>query len=98
MVAAVVGVLVVIGVLRNGASSQPVQQPPLAVTSVASVAESPPQPVPLEPYLVQQGDTLQQIADGSGVSVEDLLSWNPAITDPDYIDVGQAIVTAPPAG
>jgi len=70
----------------------------LAVTSVASVAESPPLPVPPEPYLVQQGDTLQQIADGSGVSVEDLLSWNPAITDPDYIDVGQAIVTAPPAG
>lgn len=97
-VAAVVGVLIVIGVLRNGSSSPSVQQPPLAVTSVASVVEVPPIPPPAAPYLVQQGDTLQQIADGAGVSVSDLLTWNPTITDPDYIEVGQAVLTAAPSG
>ena len=97
-VVAVVGVLIVVGVLRNGSSSPTIQQPPLAVTSVASVIEVPQIPATPVPYLVQQGDTLQQIADGAGVSVADLLIWNPSISDPDYIDVGQTVVTAPPGG
>jgi len=97
-VMAVVVVLVLIGVVRNGSSSPIVQQPPDSVTSIASVAQAPPVPPPPNPYLVQPGDTLQQIADGSGVSVADLLSWNPGITDPDYIDIGQTVMTAPPGG
>ena len=92
----VIGVLVFIGFIRNGSSSPPVQQPPLAVSSVASVVEAPPLPSPPDPYLVQAGDTLQQIADRSGVSVADLMAWNPAITDPNYIEISQAVVTAPP--
>jgi LysM repeat protein len=95
-VLAVIGVLFVVGFIRNGSSSPPVQQPPLAVTSVASVVEAPPLPPPPDPYLVQPGDTLQQIADRSGVSVAELMAWNPAITDPNYIEVDQAVVTAPP--
>jgi LysM repeat protein len=90
----VIVMLVFIGIIRNGSSSPSVQQPPFSVSSVAPVAQTPP-PSP-DPYLVQSGDTLQQIADSAGVSVADLMAWNPDITDPNYIEVSQAVVTAAP--
>lgn len=49
-------------------------------------------------YVVQRGDTLYRIARRFGVTVEEILAVNPQITDPDQIQVGQAITipdTAP---
>lgn len=53
------------------------------------------------PYTVVKGDTLSQIAANRGVSLDDLLSANPGIADPDKINIGQKIqyppsVSAPP--
>jgi len=57
----------------------------------------PPLPPPPAPYVVQAGDTLQRITDQSGVSLTDLLAWNPTITDPNYIEVGETVLAAAPA-
>lgn len=47
-------------------------------------------------YTVVRGDTLSKIAVRFGVSVAQLLEWNPEITDPGLIRVGQVIrVSAP---
>ena len=43
------------------------------------------------PYAVTAGDTLSQIAVNSGVSLKELLSSNPSITNPDKIQVGQKL-------
>ncbi|HEX2183338.1 MAG TPA: LysM peptidoglycan-binding domain-containing protein [Rubrobacteraceae bacterium] len=48
---------------------------------------------PTEPYIVQPGDTLSEIAEDFGLSVDDLVRFN-RIRDPDVIFVGQ-IVCAP---
>jgi LysM repeat protein len=40
---------------------------------------------------VQEGDTLSQIAEAAGVSLEDLIAANPDIADPNLIYPGQAI-------
>ncbi|NLC53348.1 MAG: LysM peptidoglycan-binding domain-containing protein [Firmicutes bacterium] len=62
-------------------------------------------PVPHCPgatYTVMQGDTLFQIAQRFGVTLEALLAVNPQITNPDLIFPGQVIclppTTEPPAG
>jgi N-acetylmuramoyl-L-alanine amidase len=46
-------------------------------------------------YVVQPGDTLSNIAKHVGVSVEQLLKWNPEIKDPNKIQVGQRIRLKP---
>jgi N-acetylmuramoyl-L-alanine amidase len=46
-------------------------------------------------YIVQTGDTLSNIAKHVGVSVEQLLKWNPEIKDPNKIQVGQRIRLKP---
>lgn len=56
-------------------------------------------------YVVQPGDTLGKIAAQYNISLQDLLMFNPGITNPDIINVGQEITvpggapptTAPPA-
>jgi LysM repeat protein len=45
-------------------------------------------------YVVQSGDTLSKIAAKFGVTISDLLSWNPEISDPNLIRVGQVLVVA----
>jgi spore coat assembly protein SafA len=42
-------------------------------------------------YIVQRGDTLSAIARRFGVTVADILSINPQITDPNRLQVGQRI-------
>ncbi len=42
-------------------------------------------------YTVQSGDTLSEIAQNFGISLQDLLSLNPQISDPDLIYPGQII-------
>ncbi len=49
----------------------------------------------MEIYVVQQGDTIQSIADRFGVSVEKLIQDN-GLTAPDQLVVGQSIVIAYP--
>jgi LysM repeat protein len=95
-VLAVIVVAFVVPALSRS-TQPPTQQQPLAPASVETSAVVVP-PLPPAPYLVQAGDTMQHIADQSGVSLHDLLSWNPTITDPDYIETGQAVVTAAPPG
>ncbi len=46
---------------------------------------------PLLQYIVQAGDTLSGIATRLGVSSADLLAVNPAIVDPNAIQIGQAL-------
>jgi morphogenetic protein associated with SpoVID len=49
-------------------------------------------------YTVKKGDTLSGIAAKHGVTVQDLLQYNPGIRDPDVIDVGMKIkIPAPKA-
>lgn len=43
-------------------------------------------------YIVQKGDTLSHIALWFEVSVEDILAWNPTITNPNMIIDGQKII------
>ena len=43
-------------------------------------------------YTVRPGDTLSEIAERFGVSLDALIAANPQITDPDRIFPGQVIV------
>jgi spore coat assembly protein SafA len=49
-------------------------------------------PPPAVTYVVQAGDTLSEIAQRFGVSLDALIAANPQITDPDRIFPGQVIV------
>jgi LysM repeat protein len=95
---AVTVVLIVVGVNLSRSTEPPAQEQPAATVSVTSPVVVPPLPTAATPYGVQAGDTLERIANASGVTVEDLLAWNPDIADRDAIDVGQAVITSPPTG
>lgn len=41
---------------------------------------------------VESGDTLSVIAEQNGVTVQDILNWNPSITNPNDIYVGEQII------
>jgi LysM repeat protein len=53
-------------------------------------------PIFSESYTIQSGDTLSEIAQIFGVSVDDLISFN-AISDPDAIEAGQVLKVPAPA-
>jgi spore germination protein len=42
-------------------------------------------------YTIQTGDTLWSLAQRFGTSVEEIMFYNPQITDADHIYVGQTI-------
>jgi LysM repeat protein len=44
------------------------------------------------PYTVKPGDTLKQIADDYGLTVEKMVAANPAIRDPNLIYTGQVLI------
>lgn len=97
----VVAIVALILVVANIDWSKPApaqQQPAATATTTQAPVIVPPLPPSPEPYIVQAGDTLEKIARQSGVTVDDLLAWNPAITNPDMIDIGQAVTTAAPTG
>lgn len=52
---------------------------------------SSPSPTPLRTYVVQKGDTLNEIAARFGVSVRDLMERN-GITDPTKLQIGQVLI------
>ncbi|MEN9356963.1 MAG: hypothetical protein RL695_1134 [Pseudomonadota bacterium] len=70
---------------------------PAAATAAATSAASAVPAVPLGPdmYLVKKGDTLRAIALDHGQSYRDLAAWN-GLSDPNRIEVGQALRIAPP--
>lgn len=92
----VAAALISIGMVTSATAPAPVSQAPPSVRSVTSTTVARSVPAAQQPYVVRPGDTLERIARKSGVSVDDLLRWNPDITDSDYIDIGQAIQTRPP--
>ncbi|MDQ1014815.1 peptidoglycan-binding protein [Streptomyces afghaniensis] len=47
-------------------------------------------------YVVKRGDTLGKIAVMYRVTLDQILEWNPQITNPDVIHPGQRIRVAPP--
>jgi spore germination protein len=47
---------------------------------------------PKQTYIVQEGDTLGDIAQANGVSVMELLRNNPSLTDREYLEVGEELV------
>ena len=49
-------------------------------------------------YKVVKGDTMSGIAKKLGVSLKDLVSWNPQVKDVDRLSVGQELNTSKPAG
>ncbi len=64
------------------------------LTPFPSLTPSPttsPSPMPLRTYVVQQGDTLSEIAARFGVSVRDLMERN-GITDPTQLQIGQVLI------
>ena len=48
-------------------------------------------------YKVMKGDTMSGIAKKLGVSLNDLVSWNPQVKDVDRLSVGQELNTSKPA-
>lgn len=57
-----------------------------------------PEPEPSGTYTVQSGDWLSKIAAKFGASVDDLVAWNPAITNENDIFPGQVLRVSAPAG
>jgi LysM repeat protein len=51
-----------------------------------------PSPTPSGMYVVKAGDSLSLIAEDFSTTVEDIMAANPDITQPEAIQVGQAII------
>lgn len=73
---------------------------PATIAGLGQQVPSPPQQCDGQLYTVRQSDTLFRIGQRFGVSVQQILSANPQITNPNIIFVGQRICipdgTAPP--
>ena len=77
--------------------------PPTAVFTQPTITPLPPlptltvtpTPTPIV-YLVQEGETLLEIAILNGTTVEEITAVNPGM-NPDFLQIGQAVVLPPPA-
>jgi LysM repeat protein len=70
---------------------------PSPTPAPSAIAQLTPVPAPTaHPYTIVRGDTLQRIASRFGVTLGQILTANPEITDPNLIAVGQVIVIPPP--
>ena len=69
-----------------------------AAPSASAAPTTPPEPTP-QVYLVKAGDTLSGIATSFGLTLEELLTANPQITDPDKVAINDEIIipVAPPS-
>lgn len=72
----------------NGAATVPRQ--PNAIPRPPELPE-PPQPGEFIRFIVQPGDTLFDISTVYGVSIDDLLRFNPALGDGSLVDVGALV-------
>lgn len=90
-----VAALLVLAIVAAGCvSTNPVPTPVPTPTSAAPT----PRPDPTARfYTIRQGDTLNRIARRNDLTVGQLLTANPSITDPNLIAVGQ-VITIPPPG
>lgn len=87
-------VLVALGALATGCvTTNPVPTP----RPTPSNAVPTPRPDPTaHPYTVRTGDTLNRIARRFDLTVGQLLTANPEVTDPDLLQVGQTLLIPPP--
>lgn len=88
-------IALVAGALAAGCVTvEPEPTPPPAPSIVAD-----PTPVPAPTpriYVVRQGDLLGRIASRFGLTIGQLLTANPQITDPNLLRVGQELIIPPP--
>lgn len=92
----VIGVLVLSGCASDGIDSEftlPIVNS-VAETTVPTATSST-LPIFEELYTVQDGDTLFEIAQAFGVTMDDLISYN-GIADPDAIEAGQVLKVPSP--
>ncbi|MGC8960148.1 MAG: LysM peptidoglycan-binding domain-containing protein, partial [Chloroflexia bacterium] len=64
---------------------------PSPFPSPTPTATATPSPTPPRTYVVQKGDTLNEIAARFGISVRDLMDRN-GITDPTKLQIGQVLI------
>jgi hypothetical protein len=87
------------GILGLGGSGGPGASPPASVGPVASASVAPtiaPEPTP-GLYTIKKGDTLLKVAKAHGITIEELLTANPAIKNPNRISEGQKIIIPLPS-
>lgn len=83
------GIVLIVDQFR-GFSDPEVLVQVLATINVSGRVES--------PYAVRPGDTLAGIAATAGISLDQVLTWNPAITNPNTLAVGQLVnLVRPPS-
>lgn len=98
LVAVTIAVLLVRAGLSNGTEPAPLPTTTVAATTAVSTEEAPAttsagtttQPTGAEFYEIQPGDTLADVADRYGTTVEELLVLNPD-ADPVALTIGQRI-------
>jgi flagellum-specific peptidoglycan hydrolase FlgJ len=76
---------------------------PVAREEATSVSEATPEPDTRGPaetitYVVQDGDTLSEIADAYGISPDSIKWANNGVDDPDFLSVGQELIIPPMSG
>ena len=71
---------------------------PSAGAASASAAITPVPAATPTIYTIKKGDTLLRIAKANGISLDQLLHANPAIKDPNRVQLGQQIIIPTPSG
>lgn len=80
-------------------SAAPSAAPSVAPSATPATTPSPsPSPSPAAAiYIVKKGDTLYAIAVRNKTTVKAILAANPAITNPNYLKLGQRIIIPAPS-
>lgn len=93
--AALAGLLATIAVMAAGCVTTNPVPTPVPGASASARPTGKPEPT-ARSYVVRQNDTLNRIARRFGITVGQLLTANPFITDPNLLRVGQVLVIPPP--
>lgn len=82
---------------RGDHGGTPSSTPRPSAPAAASVAPTPtPAPTP-QVYVVKEGDTLSKIAAAFGVTIDQIMTANPGMKDPNKIAIGDQLVIPTPA-